>query len=91
MNRPSQPARCFFDSPTPAGRWLSGVILRMKSPYEQSLTADEFGRLLIRIPAFRELLGSASIANYDTAEIRMPCTSENYSLEQHITLKKTVR
>ncbi|SRR5260370_41403704 len=88
---PVAACQMLFRFADPAGRWLSGVILRMKSPYDQSLTADEFGRLLIRIPALRELLGSASIADYDTAEIRMPRTSENYRLEQHITLKKTVR
>jgi hypothetical protein len=74
-----------------AGHWLSGVVLAMRSPYDQSLTADEFGRLLIRIPAFKELVGSASIAYYDTAEVRMPCTSENYRVERHITLKKPAR
>jgi hypothetical protein len=88
---PVAACQMLFRFADPAGHWLSGVVLRMRSPYDQSLTADEFGRLLIRTPAFKELLGSASIADYDTAEIRMPCISENYSVEQHITLKKTAR
>jgi hypothetical protein len=90
-NPPVAACQVLFRFADAEGHWLNGVILKMKSPYNNTLRADEFGRILIRIPAFKELLASATIANYDPAEMRVPCTRENYRLEQHITLKNTVR
>jgi hypothetical protein len=67
--------------------WVKGVRLKLQSPEDKTLRADDYGRVHIAIPAFKELLGVASVPDHESAEIRIPCTSENHHLEQRITLR----
>jgi hypothetical protein len=69
-------------------RWLKGVALKLQSPEDKIFNADEYGRIHMRVAAFKEVVGIATTPGYEPAEIRIRCTSENEHLERRMTLKK---
>jgi len=71
--------------------FLNGVSLKTETPYEEVHKADEFGRLLMRIPAGKALLGIASANGYGSAEVRIPCVTKNRTVEQYVTLARSDR
>lgn len=91
---------CLIDSPPVAAckflfrfidlqhNFVKGVSLKTQTPYEEVLKADEFGRLMMRIPAGQELLGATSSNGYSTAVVKISCTTENERVERYVTLRK---
>ena len=68
--------------------WVKGVSLKVESPYAETLKADNFGRVLVRIAAHEELRATAVADSYRPAELRLSCTSDNIRVEQSVTLEK---
>jgi len=71
--------------------FVKGVSLKTQTPYEEVHKADDFGRLLMKIPAGQQLLGMAAANGYGPAEVRVPCVTNNRKVEQYITLTKSGR
>jgi hypothetical protein len=69
--------------------WLGGVVVKMQRPFDEMIRADEYGRVLVRIAAFNELLATATISGYDSVDLRIPCTNEKQGLERRITMTRT--
>ena len=70
---------------------VSGVSFRASAPYPRSYSADEFGRLFVRIGAGQELSGEAAAEGYSIEPIRIQCVSENQWLERIVSLRTNSR
>jgi hypothetical protein len=71
----------------PAG----GVSLKIATPYEGTENGDNFGRILVRIPAGQDLRAVATLSGYRPAEVQIPCTRENQKLERYVMFEKQGR
>ena len=75
----------FVDS---KNKWIEGVSLNIQTPYDQTLNSDEFGRVLVRIPARKELRGTGTARGYYPVDVSLPCTSENYRAERYVSMSE---
>ena len=67
---------------------LGKVLFKAQKPFPASYNADEYGRIFVRVAAGLELSGVISATGYQPAEIRIPCISKNYRVEERIVLEK---
>jgi len=70
----------------PAG----GAWFQQHKPFSESHQADEFGRILIRIPAGQDLLGLASASGFKPTQVSISCESKNRRLEKKPGTDETV-
>ncbi|MBI4465571.1 MAG: hypothetical protein HY647_12780 [Acidobacteria bacterium] len=69
------------------GNPIKGASLKVQSPYERTLEADEFGRILARGVGFgKELVGTGIAEGRDPVELTIPCTGEKYWVEEKVTM-----
>jgi hypothetical protein len=72
-------------------QFVKNVVLKMSNPHEEIPTADEYGRLLVRVRVGQELRGVVSAEGYATAELNIPCTGDSLRSERYITLNPVDR
>ncbi len=70
---------------------VAGVSVRRQDPGDGTGTekADEFGRLLVRIPANEALRAVGTAPGYGRSEVRIPCSSENQRVERYVVLRRS--
>lgn len=68
---------------------VAGVSVSTQDPGGRTEKADEFGRLLIRIPANEELRAVGTAPGYGRSEVRIPCSSENQRVERYVVLRRS--
>ena len=67
---------------------VRGVALRTREPFPGVYSADEYGRIFLRIAAGQELVGEGSAPSYQVKNIRTPCVSKNVWFEQIVVLPR---
>lgn len=70
---------------------VSGVSFTALMPYPRDFSADEFGRVFVRIGAGQELSGEATAGGYSSEAVKIRCVSKNQWLEQIVTLRANSR
>ena len=75
----------FFDR---AGTPISSALFKSEQPDRRVSSADQFGRVLVRFAAGRELVGHGMAEGFAPYRLEIPCISSNYSIEKLIVLDR---
>lgn len=67
---------------------MAAVPFEALKPFPETLQADDYGRVLVRVAAGQELIGAARFTGYEPLRIDIPCTTDNIDVERVLTLRK---
>ena len=73
----------FVDS---EGRAISGATVRVRSPRQEVLKGDEYGRVFTTIAAGQDLQATGLATSFASTDLEIPCTSENLRVERRVKL-----
>jgi hypothetical protein len=68
--------------------WLDKASLDVESPKPETVKADKFGRILVRIVARQTLRGRAVAEGYRPSVLSVECSREHIQFEQIVTLDR---
>jgi hypothetical protein len=67
---------------------MAAVPFEALKPFPETLQADDYGRVLVRVAAGQELIGAARLTGYEPLSVDIPCTTDNIDVERVLTLRK---
>jgi hypothetical protein len=67
---------------------INTATLSELKPFARSHSADDYGRILVRIADGQELSGEVLAKGYKPVQISIPCTTLNQRLEQMVVLER---
>jgi hypothetical protein len=72
-------------------RPLPSASLILRGPVAENEHADDYGRILVTVPAGQEFVGMVSASGYQSVQISIPCVSDNRIFEKVLRLDRVER